>query len=285
MHCKNCNEILEDEALFCDHCGAKVIRNRITLKLLLKELFSSFGWDSLYFTTLKKMLSKPQVVLIEYLEGARKKYVNPFAYLAVGAALSVLVYNFFSEDYMRVNQSINEEGNKQLVELANTDLSKLKNISKVELLKLKKEQEAARLTLKLNETIFTFMLKYFNLISFLYLPLYALLSKWTFRRPHNYGEHIIMNAYLFGTLMYFTIILFLLSIVIHPKIFFIGAMGSILYYLVVFGKMYNLSFKGHVLKLLRFLLMLLLLFLLIVITVAVVMIIGAILGYKLNVLG
>lgn len=140
MNCKNCNEILENNALFCDNCGAKIIKSRITFRFLMVELFSMLGFNSMFFNTLKKMFLAPNEVLNEYLNGIRKRYVNPFAYLAVGAALSLIIFNFFSKDYLKMQATVNQSQTKEIKELANKDLSTIKNLSTEEFNKLKVKQ-------------------------------------------------------------------------------------------------------------------------------------------------
>lgn len=96
MTCKNCNSQLKSEQLFCDNCGSKVIRKRITVKNLSSDLASNvFGWDNKFFLTLRMLILKPHVILKEYIEGARKKYMNPFTLLGLGAAIALFVFNFF----------------------------------------------------------------------------------------------------------------------------------------------------------------------------------------------
>ena len=232
MNCKNCNDPLEKDAQFCDNCGAKVIKSRITFKLLIIELFTDvFGVDSKFFLTLKKMITHPQDVINEYLTGVRKRYVNPFAYLAIGAGLSLLVFNFFAEEYKNIQGSINETQIKEMKELANKDLSNLKNISDKELKTLKNKQKSAKSTINFLENYINFILHNFNLIAFLFLPFYSLLSKLTYRKPYNYGEHIVINAYLQGTTMYFSIIAFFIALLIHPLAFSLSMLLYIIYYL------------------------------------------------------
>ncbi len=252
MNCKNCNEVLEKDAHFCDNCGAKVITNRITLRFLVGELFASMGFESLYFTTLKGMLLSPHEVIKEYLGGVRKRYVNPFAYLALGAALALLVFNYFSDDYLKAQASFNQSQIEEFKEIVAKDLSAIKNISKEELTKLKAEQKTAQVQLNFIENWSQFLLRYFNLAAFLFLPFYALLSKLTYYKPNNYGEHIVINAYIQGTTMYVSIICFLLSIIINPKIFSFSLIFVILYYLYTLGKLYNYSFKKSVVKFFKF---------------------------------
>ena len=259
MHCKNCQDPLEENAQFCDNCGAKVIHSRITFKLLITQLFSDvFGLDSKFFLTLKKMLLAPNEVLNEYITGVRKRYVNPFAFLAVGAAISLLTFNFFSDEFIKMSSSVETEQNKEMRVLANKDLSTIKNISDAELKKLRQKQQSARVGLKVQEAYFNFFLQYFNLIAFLMLPIYALTSKWTYRKPHNYGEHIVMNAYLQGFTMYISVIAFFISMFTNPFVYISSTFLYIVYYLFAFSKLYNHSFGKSLLKLLRFIIMLVL---------------------------
>jgi hypothetical protein len=105
-----------------------------------------------------------------------------------------------------------------------------------------------------------FMLRYFNLLTFVFLLLYAALSKWTFWKPHNFGEHIVMNSYIYGFVTYLTLIAFFLAMVIHPTIYMISFFVSIIFYMYAFGKIYKLSIGRNILKLLRFLLGLIIVF-------------------------
>lgn len=276
MNCKNCNEVLENDAHFCDNCGAKVIKNRITFKFLLTELFAVFGIDSLYLTTLRKMFTAPQDVMNEYLQGVRRRYINPFAYLAVGAALSLIIFNYFSDDYLKMQSTVNQTQVTELKELAEKDLTTIKNISEIELNKLKAKQQIAKKQLVFMENWVVLFLRYFNIMTFLLLPFYALLSKLTYTKPHNFGEHIVSNAYIQGTSMYISIIAFFLGMIIHPSIFLSSFFIIIIYYLYVFNKLYKHSFGKSILKLLRFIGVLILLGIILTITF---LIIGVILGY------
>lgn len=273
MTCKNCNEQLENDAHFCDNCGAKVMKQRITLRFLLGELFASMGFESLYFTTLKKMLVAPHEVINEYLNGVRKRYVNPFAFLAVGAALSLISFNSFADEFKAMQGSIETEQSREMKEIASKDLSKIKNISEKDLKRLKDKQLSAKIGLKVQEKYLDLMLRYFNLVTFLFLPFYALLSKWTYRKPHNYGEHIVMNAYLQGTTMYISVIAFFSSLVLNPNIYFMSMFLYILYYLYAFKKLYKHSIGKSILKLIRFIIVLAVCFILLIVVILILLVI------------
>lgn len=282
MNCKNCNETLEKDAHFCDNCGAKVITNRITFRFLMIELFAVLGFDSLFFNTLKRMIFAPHLVIKEYLEGVRKRYLNPFAYLAIGAALSLIIFNYFSEDYKNVQIAFYEEEMKEIEELSNKDLTTIKDITDKELARLKRRQETAKKQLVFIEEYSGFMLRYFNIATFLFIPFYSLLSKLTYRKPYNYGEHIVINAYIQGSTLYFMIISFLLSIVINPGIFSASLIFTIFYYLYVFSKLNNLTIKQSLLKFLRFLIVLAIILLIIFIITLVITVIILIVNKFIN---
>jgi len=282
MICKNCQDPLEKNAQFCDNCGAKIITNRITFKFLVSEIFVAIGIESLYFNTLKKMFLAPQEVLNEYVTGVRKRYINPFAYLAVGAALSLLVFNYFADDFITMQKSVNHENLVELERIATQDLSLISTDSDVELLKLKQLKQSAKLQLQFQDGLMKLMLKYLNLITFILLPLYALISKWTYRKPYNYGEHIVMNAYLQGTTMYISIITFFIAMVSHPLVYTLSMFIYILYYLFAFSKLYNHSFKTSILKLLRFIGVLIIVLTLLIILAAILSIAAIILLKWLN---
>lgn len=105
-----------------------------------------------------------------------------------------------------------------------------------------------------------FMLRYYNLLTFVFLLIYAILSKWTYKKPHNFGEHVVINAFIYGFLTYITLIFFMLAIAIHPTIYSYSILIYVLFYMYAFGKFYKLSIGKSILKLLRFLLGLIVLF-------------------------
>ncbi|WP_299624448.1 DUF3667 domain-containing protein [uncultured Tenacibaculum sp.] len=270
MNCKNCNEVIEDDALFCDHCGAKVLKDRITFRFLLKELFISLGWDSYFILTIKMMFSKPDKVLREYVNGIRKRYLNPFTYIAISAALSLIIFNVFSKDFTKLQNTINNTEVAALKKLVDQDLTKLKDVTPEQLKALQKQQVAAKIRLDVQDKIMKLFLKYFNIFMFLLVPFYALISNWTYRKPYNYGEHIVMNSYLVGTSMYFTIILFFLAIIIHPAFYFSNIFIFTAYYLYTFSKLHEYNLKQSLLSLLRFILVAF------IVTVVLIVIIGLI---------
>lgn len=253
MNCKNCQNNLNEDAHFCNNCGAKVILERINFKNLLLEFFIvNFGVDSRFFLTIRKMATHPEDVLNEYLNGVRRRYVNPFAFLAVGAGLSLIIFNYFADDFIEIQSQVNQVQVEELRKTAELDIDKIEGLTEKEIQKLKIQKKTAQFQLKSMEGMWDFMLRYFNLLTFVFLLIYAVLSKWTFRKPHNFGEHIIINGYIYGFTTYITLIAFLIAILIHPSIYVATILISIIYYMYALGRFYRLSLLKNILKLLRF---------------------------------
>lgn len=279
MNCKNCERRLSEDAKYCDNCGGEVVNERIVFKKLFNDLWdSAFGLDNKYFITLKLMVIRPQVVITSYLEGTRKKYVRPFAFFAIAATLSLLVFNQFSDDYLKMAGHFGESTNKIVTESIVDEIEKdmpadsleQSQINKAEL--EQKQLADANEQMEMQIKIQRFMLKYFNILSFLFLPFYTLMAFLVFRKPYNFGEHLIINAYLQGISFIVTVITFLISIFTIPDIYMLTLPVSMIYYSYAYGKLLKLSFFKSVLKFLKFLLILTLF------TVAL-MLVGVLIGF------
>ena len=125
MNCKNCKVELNPKDSFCIECGAKIVREQITISNLYSNLLDTLGWDSNFFVTLRHLFYKPQIVSKEYIDGVRKKYTNPFAFFAIGLAISLFVFSQYSEQFIQMSTdaslklaemstSINDDKNKEI---------------------------------------------------------------------------------------------------------------------------------------------------------------------------
>ncbi len=95
MTCKNCDARLRTDYLYCPACGAKVIRNRITIKNLWTDFLERyFNLDNTFIRTLVHLTTKPEVVIEGYLQGIRRKYLNPISYMGIAITLSGLIVFF-----------------------------------------------------------------------------------------------------------------------------------------------------------------------------------------------
>ncbi|WP_430467652.1 DUF3667 domain-containing protein [Winogradskyella ouciana] len=102
MNCKNCNKDLRETQKFCDECGAKVIQNRLTPKVLAAQVNEQFiSIDNKFFRTFIDLFKKPETVIEGYINGTRKKYIDVLQYFAISLTLAgiqvFLMTTFFRE--------------------------------------------------------------------------------------------------------------------------------------------------------------------------------------------
>ncbi|MEM9671511.1 MAG: DUF3667 domain-containing protein [Bacteroidota bacterium] len=169
------------------------IAPRITTQYIWNEVLKTLSWEKGFFFTAKELLLKPGATIRVYLQGERKKYSNPLRFLVfVTAAVTLLTINLdlFGQLY-RDTGTLSAEGAAQQMQNA------VKN----------------------------FIYQYFNIITFLSIPLLAVLSYLFFRRRgYNYAEHLVVNTFLTteGMLLYLLIV---------PGLFYYPAIFNLVYQL------------------------------------------------------
>ncbi len=247
--CKNCNTALQTEANYCFWCGAKVIRERITLKYLLSGFLLTLGWDNGFWKTFWHLLIQPQVVFERYLSGTRKMYTAPLTFFAITVTLSVLAISFYTDELVEIST------NGPLVEStihrdSGSDNAKQENIN---------EQETKTIATNLERQLFFekfagFLYKYYYYFNFLFLPFYAFIAYLVFGKPNNFAEHLVINAYISGPVGIFGfLVLPLSSIPGMSWIFYYGQFIIIfIFYIYAYQKYRRYSLKKLLSKILRF---------------------------------
>jgi len=249
MKCKNCQVPIEESANFCPDCGAKNVRSRITLKSIISEFADRvLGWDNKYFVTIKDMIVRPKLMFDGYIGGVRKKYVNPITFFALGMTISILIFNFFHDEYLELasnSGSVSVTNTPTMPDdyLMHTDLSLEKRKEQFLI-----ENKTIEYMTQVQETI----LKYFQIYSFLLLPLYALFSFVVYRKRYNYGEHLVINAYLQGLMFIVTPIFFIGSLYIWSELYAISFLLVFILYMYVFTKLFEHTFLQSILYFLKF---------------------------------
>ncbi len=242
MTCTNCSLYMGYAKNYCGNCGAKVVTERITVKKLFSDFATNvFGWDNKFFFTIRMLIQKPQVLFKEYIGGTRKKYMNPFTMLALGAAVALFVFNFFAEDYL----ALNIESNRQSVEMMAGIMEKQLG-ENFDAISYKEE------TMELITELSSFMLKYFNLLVIVFLPFYTFLAFLTYRKPYNYGEHLVINSYIQGFSFLTTSIIFTICVFTDPSVYLISIVLLVIYYTYAYGKLHGLKVVESILKLFKF---------------------------------
>ncbi len=241
--CKNCSIEINESNHFCSHCGAKIVHERITTKSLWSSVLKAFGWESNFFKTLRNLILKPQKVCSAYINGTRKKYTNPFSFYAIITACSLFIFSQYSDQLIELTSNPNLKSTELIQDTATEKDSKAKD---VKVFGYENEEEFKKGLMK-------FQLKYYNIFSFLFLPVYTLMAFLVFRKPFNYGEHLVINTYLQSITTLLSVFLFISSIFVGLNFFGVGIMiMPFLYYCYAYKKLYNLSFGKLLLKILKF---------------------------------
>lgn len=229
MNCKNCETILTDTSDFCNDCGAKVIRNRLTIKALFSHFSEEFlSYDNKFLKTFIHLFSKPEAVIGCYINGTRKKYVNVISYFALAITISGL----------------------QLY-LLNKYFPGLVDISSIT---VEGQEEFAKNNLEFTQ-------EYQSIIMMISVPIYAIISKIVFFniKTSNYTEHLVMFMYIFSQMAIFGALFQIIGAVFGISLGTIGIIFlpiQILYSSYCLKRLFNLSLKGIILKMLFFLVIL-----------------------------
>ncbi|MEO0572421.1 MAG: DUF3667 domain-containing protein [Bacteroidota bacterium] len=232
--CLNCYKTISEEASYCPSCGAGVVTERITLNKIISDVAETiFGWDNKYFFTLRSLILRPHLVLEDYVSGVRKRYVPPFTFLVIGATLMLFTFTFFLDGFMEDLKAFN-----------------------IQLVERYKGFGVKDLDLERVDQVQAQILKYFNLVTLLLMPLYALFTYIIYHKTYNYAEHLVFNAYVQGTGLVISLIVFYLSLITHPVVFAIITLTTWSLHAYIFGKLYRLGAGVSILKLFFFQVML-----------------------------
>jgi len=187
MNCKNCQTPQRTDYNYCPACGAKVVVNRLTFKNLTYDITERyFNLDNTFIRTVVQLCIRPEEVIDAYIQGVRRKYLNPISHLGIALTFSGLL--IFIMQKVLTSEMFNGYGAKLSEETSN----------------------------KLWDTI----IDYSSLLFVLYIPVFALAGYLTFNRK-NYllSEYIIAYIYIMAQ---WSIVIFpisLITLLVAPSVY------------------------------------------------------------------
>tara|TARA_R110000868_G_scaffold21640_7_gene89771 strand:+ start:60421 stop:61221 length:801 start_codon:yes stop_codon:yes gene_type:complete len=236
MECKNCELPLRTDYSHCPACGAKIIRNRLTIKNLWFDFTERFfNIDNTFFLTFKHLFIKPEVVIVGYIKGVRKRYMNPISYFTIAVFLGGIFF-FLNKKFFP------DAMNYQFTQIAYSG-----------------SDEAQKFSLGLMKNFQDILQEYQNLFYIGMLPFLVIISKLVFfnKKQFNLSEHFVINIYAYSQMSILINILYILSIWNSKLIYWEATINS-LFLLIYFSYVYKRTFKlnwGQILlKLMLFLL-------------------------------
>jgi hypothetical protein len=101
VNCKSCDKVLHASQNFCDYCGAKIIHNRLTPKVLLHQINEQFlSIDNKFLRTFIDLFKQPEDVIAGYINGTRKKYIDVLQYFAISLTLAGIQFYLIKTFYI-----------------------------------------------------------------------------------------------------------------------------------------------------------------------------------------
>jgi hypothetical protein len=225
MNCKNCNKTLYSKNNYCDGCGAKVIRNRLTIKNLFSDFIETYlNYDNTFLQTFFNLFKNPKGVIDGYINGTRKKYVSAISYFTIAITFTGLEY-FILKNYFPGFLDLSDITQKGMEAISNTILDKARD--------------------------------YQSFVLLLFVPLYALMAKLVFFniKKYNYTELLVVFMYIIA---HSNIIG---SVIIVTSAWLGFRMGQLSPFILTFQliysayclkQLYNLSLTGIILRTLWF---------------------------------
>lgn len=230
INCKNCDTQLTPESDYCNSCGGRVVRNRLTLKNLFEHLSETFfNYDNKLLRTCIDLFKTPETVISGYINGTRKKYVNPISFFGLAITLSglllFLIKKFFKDSVFPKDVFQN------------------------------KENEIA--VQKMMESISDFTLEYSSLLFSILIPLAAIISMIVFlNKKYNFTEHMVIYLYSLSLYSLLSSVLSLFILLIAPERYltlaYILYAFILIYHIYALKRLFMLSAKQVVLKTLLF---------------------------------
>lgn len=226
MNCKNCQTTLSIESDFCYKCGGKVIKNRLTIKNLLNySLETFFNYDNKFFQTIVNLIKNPKDVIDSYVNGTRKKYIEPLGFFAISLTISGL-YLFIIQKYF-----------PQLFDFSAAFGSD------------SQREFGTKLTNMTTE--------YNSLLYFILIPALALMSRIVFfNKRYNYTEHLVLFFYTMPLFSMFSSLVSLMIVLFVPAEFMMISLGLygvfFIHHCFVFKQIFGLSFKQLLIKTILF---------------------------------
>ena len=251
MNCKNCDGLISLSISYCPNCGAKIIRNRLTIKNLFGSFVAQFlNYDNKFFQTFINLFRKPEDVIGSYINGTRKKYVNVISYFAIAitvAGFQMFFINKFFPEALDTSFMESWPGQKGQAEFQKKNLS--------------------------------FTQEYQSILMMLYVPIYALMGKITFLgiKKFNYTELLVVFMYTQAQTSIAGAIIAIVAIFLGANFLMLGFLMiplMIFYSAFCLKRLYNMEIGAFLIRCLLFFAILFIAFLILGIIMAVLMFIN-----------
>ena len=119
-HCLNCKTDLNLDDHFCRNCGQKIHESKLTFWSLISEFFAGiFNLENGFYRSMSRIFF-PSYLSKEFIQGRRKRYLNPIRFFVVTLLIHLAVINFLidTDDIGQfANDALEEIGKAELYDI------------------------------------------------------------------------------------------------------------------------------------------------------------------------
>jgi len=201
-NCLNCGAFVEQK--FCPNCGQENLELKESFFHMVGHVIGDFfHFDSKFFRSFIPLFTKPGFLTNEYWSGRRAHYIHPLRLFFFVTIVMVIISNAY---YHKYEHLIKEEKIVRTGPAPNSAESK------------KEFEEKEREITSMVDRTFNFLANYLKYISFLLLPLYALIFKiFYWRHKKLYLEHLTYTLHLQSFAYIIISLLLLIPLFITPS--------------------------------------------------------------------
>lgn len=126
-NCLNCGT--EVSLKYCGNCGQENIEPNLSFWHLVTHFFNDFThFDGKFFTTLKKLITKPGVLSLAFVQGERMRYLDPIRMYIFTSFLFFLIFFSFNK-LENISDNIQYNGQTEL-QISQMDSAKFSQFTK-----------------------------------------------------------------------------------------------------------------------------------------------------------
>jgi hypothetical protein len=207
--CANCGAAITPTHRYCGMCGQKSPTKRLRSHDVLHDLVHAFvHMDHSIFTLLRALILRPGVVAREYINGHRKRYFGPFAFLVIVVGVASIVMQATGYLIFSSSNSAAPRGN----------------------------------------VIALFLQRNINLVILLQVPIIAAMCALLFRQQkRHYVEHVVLAAYMSGIRsLFFIVVIIPLWYLLRPTGYSLWlTYAYLLLWAIYFGYGASAFYTGH----------------------------------------
>lgn len=188
--CLNCNT--EFEGKFCPECGQSAETGRFTMKFIWENLLAAFiSKDGGIWFTLKNLFTRPGAMIVEILNGKRRRYFSPFSMLICSLTFYVVILSLSGshQEYREFENKLQKVEETYSIESENVGNDKDTEINAT----------AKKTASKILGTAVSFYNNHYTLLYMLTLPFFVFAARTCYgkvnRKRYNRAEYVVAIVY------------------------------------------------------------------------------------------